>query len=120
TNSFTVRGLQEGRQYEYEVRSSNHVGGNAYSNRVHVLTLPDAPDHIQLRPVPRHSTEILADFTPVSSANKYNITVADVSTGETIFKDTVTQDVYNPITGMKPGQYYDVSVSAINDTGEGT
>ncbi|KYG94393.1 fibronectin type III domain-containing protein [Paenibacillus jamilae] len=120
TNSFTVRGLQEGRQYEYEVRSSNHVGGNAYSNRVHVLTLPDAPDHIQLQPVSRHSTEIMADFTPVFSANKYNITAADVSTGEIIFRNTVTQDVYNPITGMKPGQYYDVSVSAINDTGEGT
>ncbi|MDY8047160.1 fibronectin type III domain-containing protein [Paenibacillus polymyxa] len=120
TNSFTVRGLQGGRQYEYEVRSSNHVGGNAYSNRVHVLTLPDAPDHIQLQPVSRHSTEIMADFTPVFSANKYNITAADVSTGEIIFRNTVTQDVYNPITGMKPGQYYDVSVSAINDTGEGT
>ncbi|WP_338532663.1 fibronectin type III domain-containing protein [Paenibacillus peoriae] len=120
TNSFTDRGLQGGRQYEYEVRSSNHVGGNAYSNRVHILTLPDAPEHIQLRPVSRHSAEIMADFTPVSSANKYNITAADVSTGEIIFKDTVTQDVYNPITGMKPGKYYDVSVSAINDTGEGT
>ncbi|MGV6937462.1 fibronectin type III domain-containing protein [Paenibacillus sp. CMM36] len=120
TNSFTDRGLQGGRQYEYEVRSSNHVGGNAYSNRVHVLTLPDAPDHIQLRPVSRHSTEIMADFTPVSSANRYNITAADVSTGEIIFKDTVTQDVYNPITGMKPGKYYDISVSAMNDTGEGT
>ncbi|WDM20696.1 fibronectin type III domain-containing protein [Paenibacillus polymyxa] len=119
TNSFTDRGLQGGRQYEYEVRSSNHVGGNAYSNRVRVLTLPDAPDHIQLRPVSRHSTEIMADFTPVSSATRYNITAADVSTGEIIFKDTVTQDVYNPITGMKPGKYYDVSVSAMNDTGEG-
>ncbi|MGQ3480611.1 fibronectin type III domain-containing protein [Paenibacillus sp. TY11] len=119
TNSFTDTGLQGGQQYEYEVRSSNHVGGNAYSNRIHVLTLPDAPDHIQLRPVSRQSAEIMADFTPVFSANKYNITAADVSTGEVIFRDTVTQDVNNPITGIEPGKYYEVSVSAINETGEG-
>ncbi|TQR97365.1 OmpL47-type beta-barrel domain-containing protein [Paenibacillus ottowii] len=119
TNSFTDTGLQGGREYEYELRCSNHVGGNAYSNRVRVLTLPDAPDHVQLRPVSRHSAEIMADFTPVFSANKYNITAADASTGEVIYKDTVTQDVYNSIKGMEPGKYYEVSVSAINDTGEG-
>lgn len=119
TNSFTNKGLGGGRQYEYEVRSSNHVGGNAYSNRVRIFTLPDAPEHVKLTPVARHSAEIMADFTPVASANKYNITATEVSTGEVIFKDTVTKDVYNPITGMKPGKYYDVSVSAINDTGEG-
>ncbi|WP_068501836.1 fibronectin type III domain-containing protein [Paenibacillus kribbensis] len=119
TNSFTNKGLQGGQQYEYEVRSSNHVGGNAYSNRVRILTLPNAPDHIRLKAVSHHPAEIIADFTPVASANKYNMIATDVSTGEVIFRDTVTQDVYNPITGMKPGKYYDVSVSAINDTGEG-
>ncbi|WP_025675161.1 fibronectin type III domain-containing protein [Paenibacillus polymyxa] len=119
TNSFTDTGLLGGHEYEYEVRCSNHVGGNAYSNRVHVLTLPDAPDHVQLRPVSRHSAEIMADFTSVFSANKYSITAADASTGEIIFKDTVTQDVYNSIKRMEPGKYYEVSVSAINDTGEG-
>ncbi|WP_025719536.1 fibronectin type III domain-containing protein [Paenibacillus sp. 1-18] len=119
TNSFTNKKLQGGHQYEYEVRSSNHVGGNAYSNRVRVLTLPDAPDLIQLRTVSRHPAEIMADFTPVASANKYNIVATDVSTGEVIFRDTVTQDVYNPITGTEPGKYYDVSVSALNETGEG-
>ncbi|ASR46632.1 hypothetical protein B4V02_08060 [Paenibacillus kribbensis] len=119
TNSFTDKGLRGGRQYEYEVRVSNHVGGNAYSNRVRVLTLPDAPDHIRLKAVSHHPADILADFTPVASANKYNMIATDVSTGEVIFRDTVTQDVYNPITGMKPGKYYDVSVSAMNDTGEG-
>ncbi|MFK4300648.1 hypothetical protein ABH892_000747 [Paenibacillus sp. RC254] len=119
TNSFTDKGLQGGCQYEYEVRSSNHVGGNAYSNRVRVLTLPDAPDQIRLRTISRTSAQIMADFTPVPSADNYKITATDVSTGEVIFKDTVTQDVYNPITGMKSGEFYDVSVSAINAAGEG-
>lgn len=119
TNSFTNKGLQGGQQYEYEVRSSNHVGGNAYSNQVRILTLPDAPDYIRLRAVSHHPGEIIADFTPVASANKYNMMATDVSTGEVIFRGTVTQDIYNPITGMEPGKYYDISVSAMNDTGEG-
>lgn len=119
TNTYKDTGLQGGHTYEYEIQSKNHVGNNAYSNRVSVLTLPDAPENIQLHTVSRTPARITADITPVYSANQYNITATDVVTGQVIFKDSVTQDVYNPITGLEPGRMYDISASAVNASGEG-
>lgn len=119
TNTYQDTGLQGGHTYEYEIQSINHVGNNAYSNRVSVLTLPDAPENIQLHTVSRTPGRITADITPVYSADQYNIAATDVVTGQIIFKDTVTQDVYNPITGLEPGRMYDISASAVNASGEG-
>ncbi|WP_348622603.1 fibronectin type III domain-containing protein [Paenibacillus polymyxa] len=119
-NSFTDTGLQGGHRYEYEVRSSNHVGGNAYSNRISVLTLPDAPENIQIRTVSRTPARITADITPVASADRYHLVARDMNTGQVVFdNNTVTQDVYNPVTDLAPGTVYDISAAAINATGEG-
>ncbi|WP_420540389.1 OmpL47-type beta-barrel domain-containing protein (plasmid) [Paenibacillus polymyxa] len=119
TNTFKDTGLEGGHTYEYEVQSINHVGNNAYSNRVSVLTLPNAPENILINTVSRTPARITADITPVFSADQYNIAATDVETGQVIFNDTVTQDVYNPITGLEPGKLYDISASAVNASGEG-
>ncbi|MCC3379198.1 fibronectin type III domain-containing protein [Paenibacillus farraposensis] len=119
-NTFTDTGLQGGHRYEYELRSSNHVGGNAYSNRVSVLTLPDAPEDIRLHTVSRTPARIKADITPVASADRYHLTATDVNTGQVVFdSSSVTKDVYNSITNLAPGTVYDISAAAINATGEG-
>ncbi|WP_455430500.1 fibronectin type III domain-containing protein [Paenibacillus farraposensis] len=119
-NSFTDTGLQGGHRYEYEVRSSNHVGGNAYSNRISVLTLPDAPENIQIRTVSRTPTRITAGITPVASADRYHLVATDMNTGQVVFdNNSVTQDVYNLVTDLAPGTVYDISAAAINATGEG-
>ncbi|MGG1669980.1 OmpL47-type beta-barrel domain-containing protein [Paenibacillus sp. NRS-1783] len=117
-NTFKDTGLQGGHRYEYEVQSSNHVG-NTYSNRVSVLTLPDAPEDIRIRTVSRSPSRITADITPVLSADRYHITAADVLTGQIVYQDTVTEDVYNPITNLEPGRIYDIAAAAINSTGAG-
>ncbi|MDN4090918.1 fibronectin type III domain-containing protein [Paenibacillus polymyxa] len=119
-NSFTDTGLQGGHRYEYEVRTSNHVGGNAYSNRISVLTLPDAPDNIQVRMISRTPARVTADITPVVSADRYHLVATDMNTGQVVFdNNSVTQDVYNLVTDLAPGTVYDISAAAINATGEG-
>ncbi|AJE54206.1 fibronectin type III domain-containing protein [Paenibacillus polymyxa] len=119
-NSFTDTGLQGGHRYEYEVRTSNHVGGNAYSNRISVLTLPDAPDNIQVRTISRTPARVTADITPVVSADRYHLVATDMNTGQVVFdNNSVTQDVYNLVTDLAPGTVYDISAAAINATGEG-
>lgn len=117
-HTFKNTGLQGGHRYEYEVQSSNHVG-TAYSNRVSVLTLPDAPEDIRIQTISRTPSRITANITPVLSADRYHITATDALTGQIVYQDTVTQDVYNPITGLKPGRIYDIAAAAINSTGAG-
>ncbi|MCY9763252.1 S-layer homology domain-containing protein [Paenibacillus alvei] len=118
-NQFTDTSLHGGQTVEYQVKAINHVGESAYSAPITVLTLPDAPAAMHIDKDERNPERAFISFDSVPSASEYRIVAKDLGTKQEVFQTTVTETVYQPITGMQPGVNYDISVSAINSNGEG-
>ncbi|MFB5268100.1 OmpL47-type beta-barrel domain-containing protein [Paenibacillus enshidis] len=117
-NVFTVTGLQPGTRYPFELEVSNHVG-KATSNTVEVLTLPAAPQHMVVSPVENDSSQVLVSADPVQSATAYRLRAVQADTMQEVFNETVTTSVYAPVLNLQPATFYDISISAINESGEG-
>ncbi|MFM9280869.1 OmpL47-type beta-barrel domain-containing protein [Paenibacillus jiagnxiensis] len=117
-NVFTVTGLQPGTRYPFKLEVSNHVG-KATSNTVEVLTLPAAPQHMVVSPVENDSSQVLVSADPVQSATAYRLRAVQADTMQEVFNETVTTSVYAPVLNLQPATFYDISISAINESGEG-
>ncbi|MFB5678794.1 OmpL47-type beta-barrel domain-containing protein [Paenibacillus terreus] len=117
-NVLTVTGLQPGTRYPFELEVSNHVG-KATSSTVEVLTLPAAPQHMIVSPVEYDSSQVLVTADPVQSATAYRLRAVQVDTMQEVFNETVTTSVYAPVLNLQPATFYDISISAINESGEG-
>ncbi|WP_025677245.1 OmpL47-type beta-barrel domain-containing protein [Paenibacillus polymyxa] len=118
-NTFTDDSLEEGTEYDYVVQARNYVGTSPYSNKVHVLTLPGAVTNIRVDKEIRDPSKARISFDSVQSATYYNISAVNQETKLTDFRATVTGSVYEQIDNLQPGIIYDVSVFAVNPTGEG-
>ncbi|MFB5268140.1 OmpL47-type beta-barrel domain-containing protein [Paenibacillus enshidis] len=117
-NVLTVTGLQPGTRYPFELEVSNHVG-KATSSTVEVLTLPAAPQHMVVSPVENDSSQALVSADPVQSATVYRLRAVQADTMQEMFNETVTTSVYAPVLNLQPATFYDISISAINESGEG-
>ncbi|WP_028590792.1 OmpL47-type beta-barrel domain-containing protein [Paenibacillus massiliensis] len=110
--------LSSGTSYEYELTVRNHVG-EAVSHPVRLLTLPAAPRNLSLYPVDREAGHITVSFDAVKSADSYRIVAFNMDSQQEVYNQTVTTSVYQPIVNLQPDTVYNVTVSAINATGEG-
>ncbi|MDP4098517.1 fibronectin type III domain-containing protein [Paenibacillus sp. P96] len=117
-NIFTVTDLQPGTRYPFEMIVSNHVGDTT-SNTAEVLTLPAAPHHMVVSPVQNDSSQILVSADPVQSATAYRLRAVQADTMQEVFNETVTSSVYAPVLNLQSATFYDISISAINESGEG-
>jgi hypothetical protein len=118
TNTLKDTALQGGKSYQYIVRAVNHVGTSAPSQTLSVLTLPKAPQNIELFKVDADPSRAMVSFDPVESAQQYRL-VATSPNNTVVYNQTVTGSVYQPVLNLAPGMNYTVSVSAINESGEG-
>ncbi|MNW24133.1 Endo-1,4-beta-xylanase A precursor [compost metagenome] len=110
--------LSPGTNYEYVLTVRNHVG-EAVSHPVRLLSLPAAPRNLSLYPVEREAGQIIASFDAVQSADSYRIVAFNMGSQQEVYNHTVTDNVYQPVMNLQPGTVYNVTVSAINTTGEG-
>jgi hypothetical protein len=117
-NVLTVTGLLPGTRYPFELEVSNHVG-KATSSVIEVLTLPPAPQHMVVSPVEYDSSQMLVSAEPVQSATAYRLRAVQANTMQEVFNETVTTSVYAPVLNLQSGTFYDISISAINESGEG-
>ncbi|MFB5762232.1 OmpL47-type beta-barrel domain-containing protein [Paenibacillus medicaginis] len=117
-NVLTVTGLQPGTRYPFELEVSNHVG-KATSSTEEVLTLPAAPQHMVVSPVENDFSQVLVSADPVQSATAYRLRAVQADTMQEMFNETVTTSVYAPVLNLQPATFYDISISAINESGEG-
>ncbi|MFB5679161.1 OmpL47-type beta-barrel domain-containing protein [Paenibacillus terreus] len=118
-NVLTITGLQPGTCYPLELEVGNYVG-KATSSAVEVLTLPAAPQHMSVSPVENDSSQVLVSADPVQSATSYRLRAVQADTLQEVFNETVTSSVYAPVLNLQPATFYDISISAINESGEGT
>ncbi|MFM9279118.1 OmpL47-type beta-barrel domain-containing protein [Paenibacillus jiagnxiensis] len=117
-NVLTITGLQPGTRYPFELEVRNHVG-KATSSAVEVLTLPAAPQHMAVAPIENDSSQVLVSADPVQSATDYRLRAVQANTMQEVFNETVTTSVYAPVLNLQPATFYDISISAINESGEG-
>lgn len=110
--------LSPGTNYEYELTVRNHVG-EAVSHPVRLLTLPAAPRNLSLYPEERDARQIRVSFDAVQSADSYRIVGFNMASRQEVYTNTVSDSVYQPVMNLEPGTVYNVTVSAINATGEG-
>ncbi|MGE7828525.1 fibronectin type III domain-containing protein [Paenibacillus sp. NPDC093718] len=118
-STFSDVSLSGGKLYQYQIKARNHVGESSFSAIAEVLTLPDVPAEVLVEKDGRHGDRALVTITPVESATSYRIIARDNNSGQIVFNQTVTETVYQPVTNLEPGTMYDISVAALNKTGEG-
>lgn len=117
-NSITDTALEGGKEYQYVVRAINHVGQSATSDPVTALTLPKAPTNVVVQKVGTRYDQATVTFDPVESATSYRIVAKDPN-HNIVYNQSVTETVYQTVSGLAPGTTYTISVSAINASGEG-
>lgn len=119
TNTLLDTSLVGGADYSYTITAINHVGSSAASTSVIGVTLPQAPTGASIYAKDTDYHRALVSVAPVPSATAYRIRATNWSTEQVDADITVTGNVYQEITGLKPYTMYDFSVAAINESGEG-
>lgn len=117
-NSFVIHSLSPGMSYEFQVKVTNHVG-EKYSEIIQVQTLPGVPEGINIQKVERQADQALVTFDSVNSATSYRIRFVDPVSGTEVYNQIVQGTDQQFIDNLQPGTQYEVSISAINLTGEG-
>jgi uncharacterized protein YccT (UPF0319 family) len=117
-SSVTDTALEGGKNYTYAVTAINHVGTSAPSTAT-ALTLPKAPENVLVQKIDLTPGQATVTFDPVESAIGYRIMAKDRG-NNTVYDQTVTGTVYQPISNLQPGTMYTVFVNAINPSGEGS
>ncbi len=119
SNEILDEALVGGNRYDYRVRAINHVGQSDFSNTVTALTLPSAPENVVIQKVGTDYSRASVSFDPVTSASSYRVIARDKS--NQVVSDQIVHDTNAQlITGLSAGTLYSVSVSAINESGEGS
>ncbi|WP_322922264.1 S-layer homology domain-containing protein [Paenibacillus campi] len=111
--------LAGGNAYTYTIVAQNHVGSSTASAVVRGVTLPQAPTSVAIYTKDMDYSRALVNIVPVMSATAYRITATNWTTKQIDTDVTVTGNIYQEITGLKPYTMYDFSVSAMNASGEG-
>ncbi|RUT38693.1 hypothetical protein EJP82_26850 [Paenibacillus anaericanus] len=116
-NFIQEEGLAAGTTYFYRIKAKNHVGETEYSEQLRVLTLPAAPSDLSVQTVEHNSGNATVSFKSVASAEKYNLIIKQGS--DVVYEKETLESGEYPITGLKPGKQYTVSVIASNASGNG-
>ncbi|WP_322906032.1 S-layer homology domain-containing protein [Paenibacillus sp. SGZ-1009] len=111
--------LAGGNAYAYTIVAQNHVGSSTASANVIGVTLPQAPTGASIYAKDTDYSRALVNIVPVISATAYRITATNWTTKQIDTDVTVTGNIYQEITGLKPYTMYDFSVLAMNASGEG-
>ncbi|WP_408895373.1 fibronectin type III domain-containing protein [Paenibacillus taichungensis] len=118
-NEILDEALSGGDRYEYRVRALNHVGHSDFSSTVTALTLPSAPENVVIQKVGTDYSQARVTFDPVRSASSYRVMAKD-GNNKIIFDQIVHDANAQLINGLSAGTVYSVSVSALNESGEGS
>lgn len=117
-HTFVDTGLSGGRTYEYEVVARNHTG-TSEAVLLQVLTLPAAPQSVQIRKVESQPDMAELSFEPVEGASAYRVT-AETADGQLVYDQSVSDPSHVPyLTNLIPGTMHTISVTASNGTGAG-
>lgn len=118
-NSIIDKDLKGGEMYHYTIQVQNHVGSSEESKSVSGYTLPEAPTYVLVERLERDYDKALLTISPVQSASAYQIQAINANNQQIDVDTTVTGNVYQQISGLKPYTFYTIVVTAINDSGSG-
>lgn len=118
-NSIIDKDLKGGEIYHYTIQVQNHVGSSEKSKSISGYTLPEAPTHVLVERLERDYEKALLTISPVQSASAYQIQAINVNNQQVDVDTTVTGNVYQQISGLKPYTFYTIVVTAINPSGNG-
>jgi len=117
TDSIREEGLSSGTTYQYKIKASNHVGETEWSAPFNVITLPAAPEGLNVQAIEHDSDKVNISFNAVPSAEKYKLIIKKNS--DIVYEHEMNSAGTYTVSGLEAGQQYTASVVAVNSGGQG-
>jgi len=119
SNSILITGLSEGTQYDFRVRAYDAANNRSgYSNRVYVTTSSSFDNQAPSVPTGLNTIEINKTYARIgwnASTDNYGVKYYYVYLDGVYYSTTSSTDAI--ISGLNPGQEYNVYVKAYDDEG---